>query len=168
MPLTARRSASWRPVAPADQWAAGPAAGVGQTIDRHHVYRLVARIAKAAGIPKHISPHSLRHAAITNTLDAGDPLWRRRVGPTASRFGPARVGHAGQQVISSVAGVRGIQGLRWGCRCGSGLPDATDRVGADPLRVGLGDSVATTIISFEAAPADADLASASSETVRPR
>ena len=35
---------------------------------------MVARIAKAAGIPRHISPHSLRHAAITNALDAGVPL----------------------------------------------------------------------------------------------
>jgi integrase/recombinase XerD len=35
---------------------------------------MVRRIAKAAGIPRHISPHSLRHAAITNALDAGVPL----------------------------------------------------------------------------------------------
>jgi hypothetical protein len=35
---------------------------------------MVARIAKAAGIPRHISPHSLRHAAITNALDARVPL----------------------------------------------------------------------------------------------
>ena len=35
---------------------------------------MVARIAHAAGIPRHISPHSLRHAAITNALDAGVPL----------------------------------------------------------------------------------------------
>jgi len=43
-------------------------------VDPRDVYRMVARIAKAAGIPRHISPHSLRHAAITNTLDAGVPL----------------------------------------------------------------------------------------------
>jgi len=35
---------------------------------------MVRRIATAAGIPRHISPHSLRHAAITNALDAGVPL----------------------------------------------------------------------------------------------
>jgi site-specific recombinase XerD len=35
---------------------------------------MVSRIAKVAGIPRHISPHSLRHAAITNALDAGVPL----------------------------------------------------------------------------------------------
>ena len=29
---------------------------------------------EGAGIPRHISPHSLRHAAITNALDAGVPL----------------------------------------------------------------------------------------------
>jgi hypothetical protein len=46
----------------------------GQPVDRRDVYRMVTRIAKAAGIPRHISPHSLRHAAITNALDAGVPL----------------------------------------------------------------------------------------------
>lgn len=46
----------------------------GNPIDRRDVYRMVMRIAKAAGIPRHISPHSLRHAAITNALDAGVPL----------------------------------------------------------------------------------------------
>ena len=42
----------------------------GAPIDRRDVYRMVLRVANAAGIPRHISPHSLRHAAITNTLDA--------------------------------------------------------------------------------------------------
>ncbi|MEO8828314.1 tyrosine-type recombinase/integrase [Lapillicoccus sp.] len=46
----------------------------GKPIDRRDVYRIVARIAKAAGIPRRISPHSLRHGAITNALDAGVPL----------------------------------------------------------------------------------------------
>jgi integrase/recombinase XerD len=46
----------------------------GNPIDRRDVYRMVARIAQAAQIPRHISPHSLRHAAITNALDAGVPL----------------------------------------------------------------------------------------------
>jgi len=46
----------------------------GKPIDRRDAYRMVARIAKAAGIPRHISPHSLGHAAITNALDAGVPL----------------------------------------------------------------------------------------------
>jgi site-specific recombinase XerD len=46
----------------------------GKAIDRRDAYRMVVRIAKAAGIPRHISPHSLRHAAITNALDAGVPL----------------------------------------------------------------------------------------------
>jgi integrase/recombinase XerD len=46
----------------------------GNPIDRRDVYRMVQRVAKAAGIPRHISPHSLRHAAITNALDAGVPL----------------------------------------------------------------------------------------------
>jgi hypothetical protein len=46
----------------------------GKPIDRRDVYRMVVRIARAASIPRHISPHSLRHAAITNALDAGVPL----------------------------------------------------------------------------------------------
>ena len=46
----------------------------GKPIDRRDAYRMVARVAKAARIPRHISPHSLRHAAITNALDAGVPL----------------------------------------------------------------------------------------------
>jgi integrase/recombinase XerD len=46
----------------------------GKPIDRRDVYRMVQRIAKVARIPRHISPHSLRHAAITNALDAGVPL----------------------------------------------------------------------------------------------
>ena len=46
----------------------------GQPINRRDAYRMVGHIAKAAGIPRHISPHSLRHAAITNALDAGVPL----------------------------------------------------------------------------------------------
>jgi site-specific recombinase XerD len=46
----------------------------GNPIDRRDVYRMVTKIAKVAGIPRHISPHSLRHAAITNALDAGVPL----------------------------------------------------------------------------------------------
>ena len=43
-------------------------------IDRRDAYRMVIRIARVAGIPRHISPHSLRHAAITNAHDAGVTL----------------------------------------------------------------------------------------------
>jgi integrase/recombinase XerD len=46
----------------------------GNPINRRDCYRMVIRIAKSAGIPRHVSPHSLRHAAITNALDAGVPL----------------------------------------------------------------------------------------------
>jgi integrase len=46
----------------------------GNPIDRRDCYRMVTRIARVASIPRHISPHSLRHAAITNALDAGVPL----------------------------------------------------------------------------------------------
>ena len=43
----------------------------GNPIDRRDVYRMVARIAKAAAIPRHISPHSLRHAAIISPAAMG-------------------------------------------------------------------------------------------------
>ena len=43
----------------------------GKPIDRRDMCRMVRRIAKAAGILRYVSPHSLRHAAITNALDAG-------------------------------------------------------------------------------------------------
>lgn len=46
----------------------------GKPIDRRDAYRMVRRIATVAGIATHISPHSLRHAAVTNALDAGVPL----------------------------------------------------------------------------------------------
>lgn len=46
----------------------------GRPLDRHNVAKLVARIAERAGITKRISPHSLRHSAITAALDAGVPL----------------------------------------------------------------------------------------------
>jgi integrase len=51
----------------------------GNPIDRRDAYRMVAQIAKTAGIPRHISPHSLRHGAITNSLDAGVPLRDARI-----------------------------------------------------------------------------------------
>ena len=46
----------------------------GKPINRRDAYRMVTRVATTAGIPRHISPHSLRHTAITNALDAGVPL----------------------------------------------------------------------------------------------
>ena len=46
----------------------------GRRMDRHGATRIVRRLAKRAGITKHISPHSLRHSFITAALDAGVPL----------------------------------------------------------------------------------------------
>lgn len=45
-----------------------------QRMDRCCASRIVKRLAKEAGITARISPHSLRHSAITNALDAGVPL----------------------------------------------------------------------------------------------
>jgi integrase/recombinase XerD len=76
---------------------------------------MVLRIAKTAGIPRHISPHSVRHAAITNALDAGVPLrdaqiLARHADPrTAQHFDRARgnLDHHGVHFLTAyVAGVQ--------------------------------------------------------------
>jgi integrase/recombinase XerD len=46
----------------------------GTRMDRFAATRIVKRLAKAAGVEKRISPHSLRHSAITACLDAGVTL----------------------------------------------------------------------------------------------
>ena len=46
----------------------------GSRLDRHAAGRIVRRLARRAGIDKPISPHLLRHAAITAALDAGCSL----------------------------------------------------------------------------------------------
>ncbi len=68
----------------------------GNRVDRRDVYRMVTRIATAAGLPRHISPHSLRHAAIPNALDAGVPLRDAQIlarhadpGPPSTTTAPA-------------------------------------------------------------------------------
>jgi len=55
-------------------------------IDRHAAGRIVRRIARWAGIAKRVGPHTLRHAFITATLDAGVPL--RDVQEAASHADP--------------------------------------------------------------------------------
>ena len=46
----------------------------GDRLNRQAATRIVVRLAKQAGVSKHISPHSLRHSFITAALDAGVPL----------------------------------------------------------------------------------------------
>lgn len=46
----------------------------GARLDRQGADKVVKRLAKTAGISKTISPHSLRHTAVTLSLDAGVPL----------------------------------------------------------------------------------------------
>ena len=46
----------------------------GARMDRHAAARIITRVGKKAGIDKHLSPHSMRHAFITAALDAGVPL----------------------------------------------------------------------------------------------
>ena len=61
-------------------------AASGQRMNRHAATRIVRRVAKAAGLDKHISPHTLRHAFITAALDAGVAL--RDVQEAASHADP--------------------------------------------------------------------------------
>ena len=46
----------------------------GRRLDRHGAGRLVRRTARCAGIGEAVTPHTLRHAFITASLDAGVPL----------------------------------------------------------------------------------------------
>jgi site-specific recombinase XerD len=68
--------------------AGGPVflAASGGRMDRHAASRIVRRVARQAGLDKHISPHTLRHAFITAALDAGVPL--RDVQEAASHADP--------------------------------------------------------------------------------
>lgn len=58
--------------------AAGPlfATRTGREVDRHYVFRLIRRLAAAAGIPVsgRLSPHSLRHSFATEALKRGVSL----------------------------------------------------------------------------------------------
>jgi site-specific recombinase XerD len=85
----------------------------GRRLDRHAATRIVRRLAKRAGITKHISPHSLRHSFITAALDAGVPLRHvqiaaRHADPrTTTRYDRARNNldrHAAYVVTAFVAG----------------------------------------------------------------
>lgn len=85
----------------------------GRRLDRHAATRIVNRLAKRAGIAKHISPHSLRHSFITAALDAGVPLRdvqiaARHADPrTTTRYDRARDNldrHASYVVTAFIAG----------------------------------------------------------------
>ena len=58
----------------------------GQRMDRHCAARIVRRVARRAGVDKHITPHTRRHASITAALDAGVRL--RDVQEAASHADP--------------------------------------------------------------------------------
>jgi integrase/recombinase XerD len=58
----------------------------GKRLDRRGAARIARRVTSRAGIAKHVSPHTMRHAFITATLDTGVPL--RDVQEAASHADP--------------------------------------------------------------------------------
>lgn len=85
----------------------------GERLNRQAAARIVRRLAKRAGVAKHISPHSLRHSFITAALDAGVPLRdvqiaARHADPrTTTRYDRARNNldrHANYVVTAFIAG----------------------------------------------------------------
>ena len=85
----------------------------GERLNRQAATRIVRRLAKRAGVTKHISPHSLRHSFITAALDAGVPLRdvqiaARHADPrTTTRYDRARNNldrHASYIVTAFIAG----------------------------------------------------------------
>jgi site-specific recombinase XerD len=58
----------------------------GRRLDRHGAVRVVRWVTRRAGIAKHVSPHTLRHAFITPVLDAGGAA-ARRAGSRLARRG---------------------------------------------------------------------------------
>jgi integrase/recombinase XerD len=58
----------------------------GRRLDPHGAARIARRVTRGAGVSKHVSPHTLRHAFITAALDAGVPL--RDVQEAASHADP--------------------------------------------------------------------------------
>lgn len=80
---------------------------------RNGAYQWVKQIARRAGLPDGVHPHTLRHAAITAALDAGVPLrdvqvFARHADPrTTNRYDRSRLNldrHAAYAVASFVAG----------------------------------------------------------------
>jgi integrase/recombinase XerD len=86
----------------------------GGRLDRHDAARIVARLARRAGLAKHITPHSLRHTMVTLALDAGVSLRdvqdaARHADPrTTRRYDRARHAldrHATYTLAAFIAGV---------------------------------------------------------------
>ena len=85
----------------------------GTRMNRAAAARTVARLARTIGVRKHITPHSLRHSAITAALNAGVSLrdvqdFARHADPrTTLRYDRARKSldrHASYAVMQYVSG----------------------------------------------------------------
>jgi hypothetical protein len=97
-------------------------------LDRHAAGQIVRRLAKGAGIDKAISPHSLRHAAITAALGAGCSLRDVQGLRTACRPTPDPPLHRARDALdrsptytvatylAGATGARGEQDKQYGCR----------------------------------------------------
>ena len=79
----------------------------GRRLDRHGAARIVRRLTRRAGISKHVSPHTLRHAFIAAALDAGVPL--RDVQKAASHTDPrTTIRYDNSQEFASGGRMRGL------------------------------------------------------------
>lgn len=73
-------------------------------MDRFRAFRLVAQLGKEAGLDQPLTPHDLRHGAVTCSLEAGEPLHRvQQLARHASPLTTQRYDHSRDRLDSSAA-----------------------------------------------------------------
>jgi integrase/recombinase XerD len=73
-------------------------------IDRFRAFRMVAQLGKEAGLDRPLTPHDLRHGAVTCSLEAGEPLHRvQQLARHASPVTTQRYDHSRDRLDSSAA-----------------------------------------------------------------
>lgn len=73
-------------------------------MDRFRAFRLVAQLGKEAGLIQKLTPHDLRHGAVTCALEAGEPLHRvQQLARHASPVTTQRYDHSRDRLDSSAA-----------------------------------------------------------------
>lgn len=73
-------------------------------MDRFRAFRMVAALGKEAGLDRPLTPHDLRHGAVTCSLEAGEPLHRvQQLARHASPVTTQRYDHSRDRLDSSAA-----------------------------------------------------------------